>query len=255
MAKYIRPPRHRGIYLLPNLFTTSALFAGFYAIVASMRGDFDLSAIAIFVAMLMDTLDGRIARLTNTQSEFGAQYDTISDIVNFGVAPALIIYNWGLFELGKLGWMVAFFYVAACALRLARFNTKLNDEAQDIRFFEGLPCPMPAGVIAGIVWWSHDVGIPGKHLWWLAAVVTVILAILMISKVLYFSFKKIDLRKKLPSITALLVALILMFIAYDPPKVLLMVFALFTLSGPVFSIKRLLHQRRLRRPKVKNNHV
>src|SRR5580698_8220938 len=140
----------RGIYLLPNLFTTAALFAGFYAVMAAMKGYFDSAAIAIFVAMILDSLDGRVARMTNTQTAFGAQYDSLSDMVAFGVAPALIVYSWSLFSLGKLGWLIAFLYTAGTALRLARFNTQSHDT--DKRYFQGLPSPAAAGVIAGLVW-------------------------------------------------------------------------------------------------------
>src|SRR3990167_2785723 len=140
----------RGIYLLPNLLTTAVLFAGFYSIVAAMKGHFDTAAIAIFVAMIADGLDGRVARLTNTQTPFGAQYDSLSDMVAFGLAPALVVFSWSLFHLGKLGWLIAFLYTAATALRLARFNTQLNDK--DKRYFRGLPCPSAAGIVASIVW-------------------------------------------------------------------------------------------------------
>ncbi|MFO1258641.1 MAG: CDP-diacylglycerol--serine O-phosphatidyltransferase [Gammaproteobacteria bacterium] len=232
----------RGIYLLPNLFTTGSLFAGFYAIVAAMRGDFDHAAVAIFIAMILDTLDGRVARLTNTQSAFGAEYDSLSDAVSFGVAPALVVYSWGLSSLGKLGWLAAFFYTAATALRLARFNTNLA--VQDKRFFQGLPCPSAAGLVAGMVWVAHEYSVPGQKLWVLAAVVTLITAILMVSNVRFYSFKELDLKGKVPFVAVLAVLGIFLFISIDPPQVLLTVFGLYVLSGPALALKHWIHKRK-----------
>src|SRR5689334_3768014 len=147
----------RGIYWLPNLFTTASLFSGFYAIVQAMNGRFETAAIAIFVSMVLDGLDGRIARLTHTQSEFGAQYDSLSDMVSFGAAPALVMYVWALKDLGKLGWIAAFVYCAGAALRLARFNT--NIDVIDKRYFQGLPSPMAAALLAVLLWVFDDLGI------------------------------------------------------------------------------------------------
>jgi len=226
----------RGIYLLPNLFTTSGLFAGFYAIVAAMRGDFESAAIAIYVAMIMDGLDGRVARLTNTQSAFGAEYDSLADIVSFGIAPSLIAYSWGLMSLGKFGWLVAFFFAAATALRLARFNSRLGQD--DKRFFQGLPSPSAAGLIAGMVWVAHDYGVPGKKLWLLAALVTLIAGGLMVSTVRYYSFKDIDLKGRIPFLAVLVLLLIIIGISLDPPLVLFLGFALYALSGPIITFKR-----------------
>src|SRR5512140_2479001 len=159
--------RRRGIYLLPNLFTTAALFAGFYAIVQAMNTRFDQAAVAIFIAMVLDGLDGRVARLTHTQSEFGAEYDSLSDMVSFGAAPALVMYEWALKSMGRIGWIAAFVYCAGAALRLARFNT--NIEVVDKRYFQGLPSPAAAALVAGFVWVMGDLSFVGKDLRWYAA--------------------------------------------------------------------------------------
>lgn len=223
--------RKRGIYLLPNLFTTAGLFAGFYAIVAGMKGNFEIAAIAVFVAMIMDGLDGRVARLTGTESEFGAQYDSLSDMVCFGVTPALVVYSWGLQYLGKFGWLAAFFYAAATALRLARFNTQVGQA--DKRFFIGLPCPAAAAVVAGMVWVGTDFAIPGKVISELVAAITIIIGSLMVSNVRYHSFKELEFKDHVPFFGVLLVVLIYLLIAWDPPKVLFAVFFLYALSGPI----------------------
>lgn len=228
-------PSKRRIYLLPNLLTTAGLFAGFYAIVAAMKGNFEIAAIAVFVAMIFDGLDGRVARLTGTESEFGAQYDSLSDMMCFGVTPALVIYSWGLRYLGKFGWLAAFFYVAATALRLARFN--LQHSTMDKRFSIGLPCTTAAPVIAGMVWVGTDFAIPGKRISELAAIVTIIVAALMVSNVRYYTFKELDFKEHVPFVTVLLVLLIYLLIAWDPPKVLFSVFFLYALSGPVLWLR------------------
>ncbi len=222
----------RGIYLLPNAITTCALFAGFYAIVAAMEGLFDIAAMAIFIAMIADTLDGRVARLTKTQSAFGAQYDSLSDLVAFGIAPALVIYNWGLSDLGKLGWLAAFFYAATGAMRLARFNTLSSATP----YFLGLPIPAAAGVVAGIVWLGDDIGIQGYQIDFLAAVLTVAIGGLMVSGFHYESFKKIDFHGRVPFVFLFGVLLVLVSIAIDPPKVLFLVFLGYALSGPILYI-------------------
>ena len=229
------PQRAKGIYLLPNLFTTSGLFAGFYAIVASMRGDFDHAAIAIFIAMIMDGLDGRVARLTNTQSHFGAEYDSLADIVSFGIAPSLVAYSWGLSSLGKIGWLAAFFYMSATALRLARFNTQEHD---DKRFFSGLPCPSAAGLMAGMIWVAYEYAVPGHRICIMAALITIATGALMVSNIRYYSFKEIDLKGKVPFMAVLLVMITIVFISIDPPQVLLTLFALYVLSGPVMALHR-----------------
>ena len=224
--------RRRGIYLLPNLFTTAALFFGFYAIVQAMNGRFETSAIAIFVAMVLDGLDGRVARLTHTQSEFGAQYDSLSDMVSFGAAPALIMYEWALKGLGKLGWIAAFVYCAGAALRLARFNT--NIEVVDKRYFQGLPSPMAAALLAGLVWVFDDLGID-RELWLsvIAWVFTMYAGITMVSNVPFYSFKEINLKKSVPFWVVALFAAGLAVISLKPPVVLfLMVFA-YGVSGYV----------------------
>lgn len=228
--------RSKGIYLLPNLFTTTGLFAGFYAIVAAMRADFENAAIAVFIAMIMDGLDGRVARLTNTQSAFGAEYDSLADIVSFGIAPSLVVYSWGLVSLGKPGWLVAFFFAAATALRLARFNSRIGTE--DKRYFQGLPCPSAAGLVAGMVWVAHSYSVPGRQLWVIAAIVTLITGALMVSSIRYYSFKDIDLKGRVPFVAVLAVLLLLVCISIDPPLVLLVAFSLYVLSGPVSALRR-----------------
>ena len=246
-----RPPEHsplpnkkrlrRGIYLLPNLFTTAALFAGFYAIVAAMQGEFDVASAAIFIAMVMDGADGRIARMTNTQSAFGAEYDSLSDVISFGLAPALVMYQWALSGMGKLGWLAAFFYAAATALRLARFNTQLS--TADKRFFQGLPCPMAAAVVAGLVWLATDYGASGKDMLPVAFAVTVATGVLMVSNTRYYSFKDLDLRGRVPFVSVLVVVLLFVFISSDPPLVLFLASLAYALSGPVLT---LIHIRRRR---------
>jgi len=225
------PRRRRGIYLLPNLFTTCGLFSGFYAIVAAMKGFFDTAAIAIFIAMIADSLDGRVARLTNTESAFGAEYDSLSDMAAFGVAPALVAYSWGLSSLGKIGWLIAFFYTAMAALRLARFNTQ-HDHA-DRRYFSGLPSPPAAGVVAGLVWMGNDWGFTGTQLSWCLAIFTIMAGGLMVSNLRYYSFKDLDLKGKVPFIALLSVVFILLGVSLDPPNILFLVFFIYALSGPV----------------------
>ncbi len=241
--------RSKSIYLLPNLITTCGLFAGFYAIVAGMRGDFSYSAFAIYIAMLMDGLDGRVARLTNTQSEFGAEYDSLADVVSFGIAPSLVAYSWGLMSLGKPGWLVAFFYAAATALRLARFNTKLKDKSERDEevvdnYFQGLPSPAAGGLVAGMVWVAHEYGIPGLKLWDLTALVTLITAFLMVSNVPYYSFKHFHLRGKVPFVAFLAVLVGLVFISLDPPQIVLGLFVMYVVSGPIFFVKNWLFKKK-----------
>lgn len=223
--------RRRGIYLLPNLFTTAALFAGFYAIVQAMNAKFEYSAVAIFVAMVLDGLDGRVARLTHTQSEFGAEYDSLSDMVSFGVAPALVIYEWALIGLVKWGWFAAFIYCAGTALRLARFNT--NIEVVDKRYFQGLPSPAAAALIAGFVWVMLDNHYTGAEVRWQAAVLTVFAGLTMVSNLRYFSFKSFNMRKSVPFIVVFLIALFFILISSYPPGVLFLLFLGYTLSGYV----------------------
>ncbi len=221
--------RSRGIYLLPNAFTTAALFCGFYAIVMAMNLKFDYASIAIFVAMVLDSLDGRVARMTNTQSEFGAQYDSLSDMVSFGAAPALVVYEWSLRGMGKLGWLAAFVYCAGGALRLARFNT--NIAVVDKRYFQGLPSPAAAALVAGFVWLMDDLRFAGTDLSWAAWVITLYAGITMVTNVPFYSFKDVNFRKPVPFIAALLVVVALVAISSDPSKVLFGLFVLYGLSG------------------------
>ncbi|MGD0465138.1 MAG: CDP-diacylglycerol--serine O-phosphatidyltransferase [Gammaproteobacteria bacterium] len=222
--------KRRGIYLFPNIITTAGLFAGFYAIVAAMKANFELACMALFAAAVLDNLDGRVARLTGTQSAFGAQYDSLSDMVCFGMTPALMAYSWGLQYLGKIGWLVAFMYVAATGLRLARFNLSENQNS-DKKFFIGLPCTSAAAVIAGMVWVGTDFDIPGKTISEIAALVVMALSLLMVSNLRYHSFKEVDLKGNVPFITIFLVVFIYALIAWDPPKILFSIFFLYMLSG------------------------
>jgi CDP-diacylglycerol--serine O-phosphatidyltransferase len=228
-APIVRPRRSRGIYLLPNAFTTAALFCGFYAIVMAMNLKFDHASIAIFVAMVLDSLDGRVARMTNTQSEFGAQYDSLSDMVSFGAAPALVVYEWSLRGMGKLGWLAAFVYCVGGALRLARFNT--NIAVVDKRYFQGLPSPAAAALVAGFVWLMDDLRFAGTDLSWAAWIITLYAGITMVTNVPFYSFKDINFRKPVPFIAALLVVVLLVVISSDPSKVLFGLFVLYGLSG------------------------
>lgn len=225
--------RSKGIYLLPNLFTTGALFSGFYAVVASMNGHFDKAAIAIFVAMILDGLDGRVARMTNTQSEFGAEYDSLADMVSFGVAPALVAFSWSLQSLGQAGWIAAFIYVAGAALRLARFNTQI--ETADKNYFTGLASPSAAAIVAGTVWVFNDNGIAGIDVAALMAGLVGLAGILMVSNVKYHSFKGFDLKGKVPFVAMLAVVGVFAVISIDPPVVLLAVFLLYGLTGPIWT--------------------
>jgi len=232
----------RGIYLLPNLLTTAALFAGFYSIVAAMKGYFDTAAIAIFVAMVADGLDGRVARLTNTQSAFGAQYDSLSDMAAFGIAPALVVYSWSLIHLGKLGWLAAFLYAAATALRLARFNIQVSDK----RYFQGLPCPSAAGVIASIVWMGSSYEIDGTTLAVPIAIITIIIGGLMVSSVRYWSFKNIDFKGRVPFFTVVAAVFIIAAVALEPPEMLFGVFFIYVISGPILTLWQLRKMRKQR---------
>lgn len=247
----LKTPHPRGIYLLPNLFTTAALFAGFYAVIAAMRGLFDDAAIAIFIAMIADTLDGRVARMTNTQTAFGAEYDSLSDMVAFGIAPALLVYSWSLSHMGKLGWLAAFVYVATTALRLARFNTQAHD--QDKRYFQGLPCPAAAGVLASAVWLGFSLGMSGFFIILPLTVLTLGVAALMVSTIRFHSFKKFDLKGKVPFIVVLIPIVIIVAIALDPPQILFAIFFVYALSGPVLTLQQIKKMRRLSKANRKNH--
>jgi CDP-diacylglycerol--serine O-phosphatidyltransferase len=244
----VKSPR-KGIYLLPNLFTTGALFAGFYAIIAAMKGLFDTAAIAVFLAMLLDGLDGRVARLTNTQSDFGAEYDSLSDMASFGLAPSLVMYQWALVHLvdwgkswGKIGWLAAFIYAAAAALRLARFNTQIG--TADKRYFQGLPSPAAAAAVVGFVWLCEFYGLTGQELMFPAMVLTVAAGLLMVSKFSYYSFKDLDLKRRVPFISVLIVLLIFVLLSIETPTALFLIFFLYMISGPVLALFRYLRKRR-----------
>ncbi|MFC4528556.1 CDP-diacylglycerol--serine O-phosphatidyltransferase [Dyella halodurans] len=237
----VRPPRHRGIYLLPNLFTTGAMFAGFYAIVVSIGGDFSSAAIAVFVAALLDGMDGRVARLTGTQTEFGVQYDSLSDLVSFGLAPALVMYTWSLSTLrdfgptwGKIGWAAAFIYAACAALRLARFNTQVA--VIDKRYFQGLASPAAAAVCMSFVWSMDKFGILGEEVCFVTMVMAVVVGLLMVSRFRYYSFKSLPMGDRVPFLWIIIGVLILVPFFVDPPRVLFVVFTLYLLSGPVMTL-------------------
>ena len=235
--------RDRGIYLLPNLFTTGALFAGFFAIVQAMNGRFELAAVAIFIAMVLDGLDGRVARMTHTQSAFGAEYDSLSDMVSFGVAPALVIYEFAMQGMGKFGWIAAFVYCSGAALRLARFNTQI-DTVTDKRFFQGLPSPSAAALVAGFVWVMTEYGIAGHDVRWLAAVIALFGGLTMVSNFRYYSGKEINLRRSVPFFVILLIVLAFILVSTSPPEVLFGVFVLYGLSGYGDALWKLLHRKK-----------
>ncbi len=228
-----RRPRRKGIYILPNLFTLAGLFGGFYAIVMAMNDRYDQAAIGVFCAMVLDSLDGRVARMTNTQSAFGEQMDSLSDMVSFGAAPALIVYEWALRGLGKLGWIAAFVYCAGAALRLARFNTNLA--VVDKRFFQGLPSPAAAALVVGFIWVMDDVGFRDVDrlpwLAWTALGFTIYAGITMVTNLPFYSFKDVSFKRSVPFIVIVAIALAFAVIAYDAPKVLFAVFMVYGLSG------------------------
>ncbi|MFB9886900.1 CDP-diacylglycerol--serine O-phosphatidyltransferase [Balneatrix alpica] len=228
---------NRSIYLLPNLFTTAALFSGFYAIVAAMNGHFVQACVAIFISMVLDSLDGRVARLTNTQSAFGAEYDSLADMVSFGVAPALVAFTWTLDNLGKLGWIAAFIYVAGAALRLARFNVQIG--AVDKRYFIGLPSPAAAALVTGMVWVGAENHVLSTGLSYWAALLVAAAGILMVSNVSYYSFKEVDLKGRVPLMALMAAALVLAVVSYDPAIVLWGLFLLYGLSGPALYLRKL----------------
>lgn len=225
----------RGIYLLPNLLTTAGLFSGFYAVVSSMNGHFESAAIAIFVAMIFDGLDGRVARMTNTQSEFGAEYDSMADMVSFGIAPGLVAYNWALSGMGKFGWLAAFVFVAAAALRLARFNTQVG--VADKRYFQGLASPAAAAVIASIVWLGTEYQINGHDYGLIIGGITIISGLLMVSNFRYNSFKDVDWKGKVNFIVVLLIVLVFVIVAASPAELLTVIFVLYACSGPFTTIR------------------
>ena len=236
-----RLTRRRGIYLLPNLFTTGALFSGFYAITSAMGGRYETAVIAIFVAMILDGLDGRVARLTNTQSEFGAQYDSLSDMVSFGAAPALVMYLWAFSSLGKVGLFAAFVHTAGGALRLARFNTQLT--TADKNYFQGLPSPAAAAILAGFIWICLEYDYDIELFKYFALALTVSTGLLMVSNFRYWSFKKIDLKGKVPFIVAIAVMLGIAFVMAQPQTMLFLLFLGYAISGPAITL--IMRKRRL----------
>jgi len=225
----------RGIYLLPNLLTTAGLFSGFYAVVSSMNGHFISAAVAIFIAMIFDGLDGRVARMTNTQSKFGAEYDSMADMLSFGIAPGIVAYNWALSSFGKFGWLAAFVYVACAALRLARFNTQVG--VADKRYFQGLASPAAAGVIASLIWVGSEYKINGQEYGLIIGIITIILGLLMVSNFRYNSFKEVDWKGKVNFFVVLLIVLAFVVIASSPENILLIIFGLYACSGPFTTIR------------------
>lgn len=244
-------PRRKGIYLLPNLITTGALFAGFSAVVAAMDGNFVAAAVAIYIAMVLDGLDGRIARMTSTESEFGKQYDSLADMVSFGLAPSLVFYQWGAKQLdelgwlwGKLGWLVAFFFAVAAALRLARYNARLP--TADKRYFEGLPSPSAAALVAGLVWLGTVLDASGVVAMFAGLFLTAAAGALMVSRFAYYSGKDLNLGGRIPFAYVLLIPAVFMLIALNPPTVLFLLFFGYAASAPLLAAWRLLRRRRRR---------
>ncbi|HQS33077.1 MAG: CDP-diacylglycerol--serine O-phosphatidyltransferase [Polaromonas sp. 39-63-203] len=223
--------RRKGIYILPNLFTLAGLFGGFYAIVMAMNGRFDQAAIGVFSAMVLDSLDGRVARMTNTQSAFGEQMDSLSDMVSFGAAPALIAYVWALTSLGRWGWIAAFVYCACAALRLARFN--VNTAVVDKRFFQGLPSPAAAALVAGFIWLMAEAGVDGNEVRWIMFALTLYAGLTMVTNVPFYSFKDVSLKRSVPFAVIVLIALGIAVINIDPPTVVFGLFVVYGISGYV----------------------
>lgn len=232
---------HKGVYLLPNALTTGAMFAGFYSIIAGINGQYSAAALAVVVAGVLDGLDGRVARLTNTQSEFGVQYDSLSDLISFGLAPALLAFNWSLASLrdlgplaGKLGWLAAFLFAACAALRLARFNTQVSKI--DKTYFQGLASPAAAGTLVATIWFFDDQGVSGETVRWLLWAETVALGLLMFSRVRYFSFKTWPRGDRIPIHFLMLVVLVFVLLAIDPPAVMMILGVGYVVSGLVITV-------------------
>lgn len=221
--------RRKGLYILPNLFTLAALFGGFYAIVMAMNGRFDQAAIGVFCAMVLDSLDGRVARMTNTQSAFGEQMDSLSDMVSFGAAPALIAYVWALTSLGRWGWIAAFVYCACAALRLARFN--VNTAVVDKSYFQGLPSPAAAALVAGFIWLMTEAGVKGEDVRWYMFALTLYSGLTMVTNVPFYSFKDVSLKRSVPFVVIVLIALGIAVINIDPPTVIFALFVIYGFSG------------------------
>jgi CDP-diacylglycerol--serine O-phosphatidyltransferase len=234
--------RRKGIYILPNLFTLAALFGGFYGIVMAMDGRFDLAAVGVFCAMVLDSLDGRVARMTNTQSAFGEQMDSLSDMVSFGAAPALIAYTWSLKDLGRWGWIAAFVYCSCAALRLARFN--VNTGVVDKRYFQGLPSPAAAALVAGFIWLMNDLGVQGRQVPWIMFGVALYAGLTMVTNVPFYSFKDVQMKKSVPFAVIVLIALGFAAVSTHPPSVLFGVFVIYGISGyAVYAWRRAKGQR------------
>jgi len=251
---------HKGVFLLPNALTTGALFAGFYSIISGINGHYIAAAVAVVVAGLLDGLDGRVARLTNTQSEFGVQYDSLSDLISFGLAPALLAFNWSLSSLrelspaaGKLGWLAAFLFVACAALRLARFNTQAA--STDKSYFQGLASPAAAGTLVATIWFFADQGIPGDAVRWIIWFETVVLGLLMFSRVRYFSGKSWPKGDRIPAGFLFLVVLVFVLLAIDPPTVMMLIGLIYVGSGLVVTLlgRQQWKSRRIRRGLPKEN--
>lgn len=246
MTQQAKPKRHRGIYLLPNLFTTGAMFAGFYAITSAINGHFETAAISLFIAMVLDGLDGRVARLTNTQSEFGVQYDSLSDMVSFGAAPAIVMYLWILSTMGQLGLFAAFVHMAGGALRLARFNTQV--EVADKRYFQGLPSPAAASVLAGGLLFCLENGYQPENIKYLALFLTICTGLLMVSNFRYSSFKEIDLKNRVPFLFTILAMLVISFVMAQPQRMLFLLAVGYAASGPIITL--VMRKRRLQSRKA-----
>ncbi len=227
----VAPKRRKGLYVLPNLFTLAALFGGFYAIVMAVNGHFDLAAVGVFCAMVLDSLDGRVARMTNTQSAFGEQMDSLSDMVSFGAAPAVISYVWALKGLGRWGWFAAFVYCACAALRLARFN--VNTAVVDKRYFQGLPSPAAAALVAGFIWLMTDLGVSGPSVQWPMFALTLYSGLTMVTNVPFYSFKDVSMKRSVPFAVIVLIALGIAVINIDPPTVMFGMFVIYGVSGYV----------------------
>jgi CDP-diacylglycerol--serine O-phosphatidyltransferase len=226
---------------LPNLFTTAALFAGFYAITAAINHRFELAAVAIFAAMILDGMDGRVARMTNTQSAFGGEYDSMADLISFGAAPALVMYVWALSDFGKLGWCAAFVHCAGAALRLARFNTQIG--TADKRYFQGLPSPSAAAILAGFLWFCLEHGFSGTQTAYIGLGLSMLTGLLMVSNFRYYSFKDLYLRGRVPFVKAILVMLAFAIIFTNPPLTLFLLFTAYAVSGPVVTLLMLRKRR------------
>lgn len=235
----------KGIYLLPNLMTTAALFAGFYSVIAGMNGEFETGAIAIFVAMVLDGLDGRVARMTNSCSNFGAEYDSLSDMISFGLAPALLMYQWVLQDFGKLGWLIAFIFTVGAALRLARFNTQIG--VADKGYFQGLPSPAAAAVLAGFVWMVESNQIQTGAEAFIALFLTLASGVLMVSNLRFNSFKEIDLKGKVPFVTLLAFILVILVVTLRPAIILFLILFAYMASGPVMTLIQLQKTKKIRR--------